>query len=91
MNSKIKFGKIATEIREGKLTHVSVGTTYKTMDELREHLHEQIDLFIDHIIETSSNHECTTGVVVYPLIHVVWDDVNKDNKQYQEIKQSELN
>jgi hypothetical protein len=30
-------------------------------------------------------------VVVYPLIHVVWDDINKDNKQYQEIKQSELN
>lgn len=89
--TKIKFGKIATEISDGKLTHINIGVTYKTMDELREHLHEQIDLFVNHILETSKEHECTTGILVYPLIHVVWDDVNKNNKTYQEMRQKDLN
>jgi hypothetical protein len=42
-------------------------------------------------LETSKEHECTTGILVYPLIHVVWDDVNKNNKTYQEMRQKDLN
>jgi hypothetical protein len=92
MDNKITVGHIATELKDGKLEHVSIPLNmYKTLDELREYAKSEIDRYFDFLIEKSVGHDVTHAIYVHPLIHLVFNDLNKDNENWQNIINAEKN
>lgn len=92
MNNKLTIGHIATELKDGKLEHIPIPLNmYKTLEELREYVKTEIDRYFDFVIEKSVGHDVTHAVYVHPLIHLVFNDLNKDNQTWQNIINSEKN
>ena len=92
MNNKLKIGHIATELENGKLKHVDIPLNmYKTIEELREFAKSEIDKLFDYVIEKSVGHDITHAVYVHPLIHLVFNDLNKDNETWQNVIKAEKN
>lgn len=92
MDNKLTIGHIATELKDGKLEHVSIPLNmYKTLDELREYTKSEIDRYFDFLIEKSVGHDVTHAIYVHPLIHLVFNDLNKENESWQNIINAERN
>lgn len=90
--NKLKIARIATDVANGKIELRRVPLDfYKNLDELGETLKSEIDNYINYLKKQCEGHECTHATVLYPLIHVIFDDLSKDNKEYQEQLQIERN
>ena len=75
----IKFSNIAVVRRNRELTFVSSDIIEElTLDELRDKLHKSIDKYIEFLKTDSKDHKCNKGVVVHPLIHLIYDDLNTE-------------
>ena len=91
--NKLRITRIApTNDVSGKIEFKSIPLDfYKTLDELGDVLKKEIDIYINHLKNQCEGHDCTHATVIYPLIHVIFDDMNKGNKEYQEKLQIEQN
>ena len=88
---KLKINNVKTVLVNGRLGITTELDSYMTLEEIRVLMKNGIDKMIDGLINSTKNHICTHGVVVYPLIHIVHDDENENNIVYQEILKSEKN
>lgn len=90
--NKLIVENIATELKDGSIVFSDTKITkYETLDEMGERLKREIDLYIAHLKRECEGHINTHATVIYPLIHVIHDDLNKDNIPYQLKLQSERN
>lgn len=89
-SSKIKIQQASAMIENGKLGLGYGPPETCTLEELRNHMLNMIDDFIDNLHIATEGHQTTHGVVVYPLIHIIHDDEAFDNSDYQNFIVEEL-
>lgn len=84
METKINIQQASAMLKDGKLG-LGYGPSAKfTLEELRNHMLNMINKFVDNLYISTEGHTVTHGVVVYPLIHIIHDDESLDNKDYQD-------
>ena len=92
MENKLKIHHSAAQIVDGELKIVETDfITYRSLDLLGEDLKNEVDTMINRLKENTKGHICTRAVLVHPLIHIPWDDVNTQNEGYQYLIKSEQN
>ena len=89
-NNKIKIQQVSAMRENGKLGLGYGPPETFTLEELRNHMLNMVDDFIDNLHLTTKGHTTTHGVVVYPLIHIIHDDEAFDNTDYQDFLVKEL-
>lgn len=90
--NKLIVENIATELKDGNIIFIDTKVKkYETLDEMGERIKKAIDQYIIHLKKECEGHVNTHATVIYPLIHVIHDDLNKGNAQYQLLLQSERN
>lgn len=61
---------------EGQLGIVALNTiTSETLEELRESMKVNVDKFIDNLLKQNEGHVTNKGIIIHPLIHVIYDDL----------------
>ena len=92
MNKKLIVTQVATELIDGKLTHVRIPLDRSfTIDEIGEEIKKMVDKCVEHIKNECKGHEISHAIMVYPLMHVIFDDVAKKDLLYQARLQAERN
>jgi len=92
MNNKLIVTQVATENINGKITLFKIPMErYLTLDEIGETIKAEVDRQIDYLKRESTGHTVSHATIIYPMIHTPFDDLNKNNQEWQEILQTERN
>ena len=89
--NKLIVEQYATEIKGQNITFVPLPNRYLTLDEIGQVMKDSIDSIINHLKQQSEGHTVSHAVIIHPLVHLPFDDLNKDNPYWQEKLQSERN
>lgn len=92
MDNKLIVTQVATELVDGKLVHIQMPLNRSlTIDEIGEEIKKMVDKCVTHVKNQCQGHEISHAIMVYPLMHVIFDDVAKQDPGYQAKLQAERN
>ena len=92
MDKKLIVTQVATELIDGKLTHVRIPLDRSfTIDEIGEEIKKMVDKCVEHVKNQCQGHEISHAIMVYPLMHVIFDEVARQDPDYQAKLQAERN